>query len=282
MICGRNVAFADQFNVLRGNIQRADHGIENGIHAAHDFGVGATELIMLAAFDQLSRICRFGQPGQFFLQSLQDLSDVVDGLLHLFVIALVGLGDQFVDFAVRHLGQDAIAFADGEKNRIEHGVDAANDFRIGALELLRLSAVGKLSLSGCFGKPRHFLLKALNDDGNIVDGLLHLLVIALVGLGDQLVDLAIRDLSQDAVAFADGQQNRIEHGVDAANDFGKCALELLRLAAIGELPFLRGFDQPRQLLLQALQNDGHIVDGHLHLFVIALVCLADQLVDFAR
>ena len=75
-------------------------------------------------------------------------------------------------------------------------------------------------------------------------------MIALVGLRDQLVDLAVRDLRQNAVAFADGQQNRVQHGVDAAHNLGIRALELLRLAALGELPFLRGLDQPRHFLLQ--------------------------------
>ena len=80
-------------------------------------------------------------------------------------------------------------------------------------------------------------------------------MIALVGLGDQFVDLAVGDLRQDAVAFADGQQDRIQHGVHAAHDLGVGALELLGLAAFGQLPFLRGLGQPRQFLLQALQHD---------------------------
>ena len=42
--------------------------------------------------------------------------------------------------------------------------------------------------------------------------------------------------------------------VDAAHDLGIRALELFRLAALGELAFLRGFDQTRQFLLQALQH----------------------------
>jgi hypothetical protein len=79
-------------------------------------------------------------------------------------------------------------------------------------------------------------------------------VVALVGLRDQLVDLAARNLGQDAVAFADGQQDRVQHGVDAAHDLGVGALELLRLAAVGELAFLRGLDQPRQFLLQAWRS----------------------------
>jgi hypothetical protein len=97
--------------------------------------------------------------------------------------------------------------------------------------------------------------------GHVVDRQLHLLVIALVGLRDQLVDLAVRDLGQNAIALADGQQNRVQHGVDAANNLGVGALELLRLAALGELPFFGRLGQPPHFLLQGLNTDCHIVDG---------------------
>ena len=174
------------------------------------------------------------------MQALQHDGDIVDGLLHLFVVALVGLGDQFVDLAAGDLGQDAVAFADGQQDRIQHGVHAADDFGVRALELLGLPAIGELPFLGGVGKARHFFLQVLHNDGDIVDRLLHLFVVALVGLGDQFVDLAAGDLRQDAVAFADGQQDGIQHGVHAADDFGVRALELLGLSAIGELPFLGG------------------------------------------
>ena len=94
-------------------------------------------------------------------------------------------------------------------------------------------------------------MQFLHDLAHVVDRDFHLLVIALVGLGDQLVDLAVGDLRQNAVAFADGQQDRVQHGVHAANNFGKRALELLGLAAVGKLSFLRSLDQPRQFLCSA-------------------------------
>ena len=79
-------------------------------------------------------------------------------------------------------------------------------------------------------------------------------MIAFVGLRNQLVDLAGGNLRENAVAFPDGQQNRVQHGVDAADNFGIRALELFRLAAIGKLAFLRGFGQPFQFFLQRLQH----------------------------
>ena len=197
------------------------------------------------------------------------------------MVALVGLGDQFVDLAVGDLRQNAVAFADGQQDGVQHGVDAADDLRIGALELLRLAAVGELAFLGRIGQPDQFLLQALKHDSHVVDRQLHLFVVALVGLRDQFVDLAVRDLRQDAVAFADGQQNRVQHGVHAANDLRVGALELFRLAAVGELSLLGGLDQSRHLLLQPLRHLRHVVDGQLHLFVVALIVLRDQLVDLA-
>ncbi len=148
------------------------------------------------------------------------------------MVALVCLGNQFVDLSIGNLGKDAIAFADGQQNGVEHGVHATNDLRVRTLELFRFAAIGELALSGSFSEAGQFLLQTLQDACDVIDGLLHLLVIALVSLGDQFIDLAVGNLGQDAVAFADGQQNGVEHGVYAAHDLCIRALELLWLAAI--------------------------------------------------
>ena len=148
------------------------------------------------------------------------------------MIAFVGLRDQLVDFALGDLRQDAIAFADGNKNRIEHGVDAANDLGVGALELFRLAALGEPTFLRCLDQSHQFLLQALRNQGHIVDGKLHFFVVALVGMGDRLVDLAARNLRENPIPLADGQQNRVQHVVDAAHDLGVRALELFRLAAV--------------------------------------------------
>ena len=96
----RDVALADLLHVFCGEVQRADHGVQNVVDAAHDVAVRALELIVLAALGEFAFRRSLGQPGQFLLQTLQNQSDVVDGLLHLLVIALVGLGNQLVDLAV--------------------------------------------------------------------------------------------------------------------------------------------------------------------------------------
>ena len=88
----------------------------------------------------------------------------------------------------------------------------------------------------------------MQHHAHVVDGLLHLFVIAFVGLGDQLVDLAVGDLRQDAVAFADGQQNGIQHPLMPCIIFAVGALELVRSAPLAQRPFPRRLDQPHDLL----------------------------------
>ena len=149
--------------------------------------------------------------------------------------------------------QNAVAFADGQQDRVQHGVHAAHNLGVGALELLRLAAIGKLSFLRGLDQPCQFLLQALQNQSHVVDGLLHLFVVALVSLGDQLVDFAVGDLGQNAVAFADGQQDGVQHGVHAAYNLGVSALELLGFAAVGELALARSLGQPRHFLLQPLQ-----------------------------
>jgi hypothetical protein len=138
----RNVTLADALDVSRSEIERGDYGVENRTHSAHNVGIGSSELVVLAPLSQLSGVRGLRQTSQLLLQVLHDDGDIVDGLLHLFVVALVGLSDQFVDFAVGNLSQDAIAFADGQKDGVQHGIHAANDFGVGALELLGLAAIG--------------------------------------------------------------------------------------------------------------------------------------------
>ena len=164
------------------------------------------------------------------------------------MIALVGVGDELVDFAVRYLGKNAVAFADGQQDRIQHGVDAAHDLRISALELLRLAAIAELPLLRGFDQAPHFFLQGLQDGGHVVDGHFHLFVIAFVDLADQLVDLARGNLGQNAVAFADGQQDRVQHFVDALNHLAMNAVEQGCLAALGEAAFLGRVHQAHDLI----------------------------------
>ena len=72
-----------------------------------------------------------------------------------------------------------------------------------------------------------------------VDGILHLVVVALAGDLDLLAQVAAADQREHAVAFADGQQDGVQHLVDALHDARVGALELLGLAAFRELPFAR-------------------------------------------
>ena len=114
------------------------------------------------------------------------------------------MGNQLVDLAVRNLAKNAVAFGDGQQDRVQHGVDAAHNLGIGALELFRLAAIAELAFLGGVGQTHQLLLQTLQYQRHIVDGLLHLFVIALVGVGNKLVDLAVRNLGKNAVAFADG------------------------------------------------------------------------------
>ena len=122
------------------------------------------------------------------------------------MITTVGLGNQLIDLAVGDLSKDAVAFSDGQEDGIEHFVDAPHDAGIGAGKLLRLATLTELAFMGGVGEPHHFLLQVLQHDSHVVDGDLHLLVVAFVGLRNQLIDLAIGDLRKDAVAFADREE----------------------------------------------------------------------------
>ena len=77
-------------------------------------------------------------------------------------------------------------------------------------------------------------------------------MVALVGLGDQLVDLAAGNLGQDAVALADRHQNGVEHIVDALHNFAVDPVKLIGLAAFLQTPLAGCLYQAQDLLRDAL------------------------------
>jgi hypothetical protein len=79
-------------------------------------------------------------------------------------------------------------------------------------------------------------LKPLYYQRDAVDALLHPLMVTLVGLGNQLIDLAHRNLPEDPVSFADREQNRVEHLVDALDDLGIAAFKSRSVATFSSCP----------------------------------------------
>ena len=98
-------------------------------------------------------------------------------------------------------------------------------------------------------------------------------MIALVGLRDQLVDLAVGNLGQDAVAFTDWEEDGVEHGVDFSHEIAIAALEILGLAALAQLSVVRGLYESGNLigescLLGVVLNDLNDADNFV-VFVVA-------------
>ncbi len=184
-----------------------------------NLAIGALEGIHVAALFELALVAVVDQLTHFRLEFLQDQRDVIDVLLHLLVIALVGLGDQFVDLSMRNLVEDAIAFADRQKNGVEHLIDAFEDLAIGALEGTHVAALFQHAFVAVFDQLAHFRMEFLQNERDAIDILLHLFMIALVGLGDQFVDLSVRDLIENTIAFTDRQENRVEQLVDIDQNF---------------------------------------------------------------
>ncbi len=73
------------------------------------------------------------------------------------MVALVGVGNQLVDLAVGDLRQNAVAFADGQKDGIQHLVDALNQLPIRAVKDRRATSFGQPALLGCINKAHYFV-----------------------------------------------------------------------------------------------------------------------------
>ena len=74
---------------------------------------------------------------------------------------------------------------------------------------------------------------------NAVDGIFHALMIAVTFDLHLLAEIAATDQAQNTVAFCDGQQNGVQHAVDAFDHSREIALEPVGLAALVQLTGLR-------------------------------------------
>ena len=179
---GRNIAPADPVHIVGGHVQWADDRVQRVVHALHDLAEVALMLGSVSAGGQLPVHRRLDQQPRVCHQRVDRVDAGVEVVLQNVEVAVV---------AVRDLGRnvapaDAIDVIRRYIQRCNHGVEnavyAAHNLRVRALELIVLAALGELAFLGSVGQPRQFLLKPLQHDGHIVDRLLHLLVVALVGL----------------------------------------------------------------------------------------------------
>ncbi len=125
----------------------------------------------------------------------------------------------------------------------------------------RLAALGKLPILRCVGQASHFLLQVLHHGRDVVDRQFHLLVVAFVGLGDQFVDFATRDLGENAVGLADRQENRIQHAVHAANNLRVGAVVLAGVGARRKFAFRGRVRQHHRVRQQTIERQLLIAHG---------------------
>ena len=167
----------------------------------------------------------------------------VDCVLHLLVVAVAHDIDRLLKVSDGNLRKDAVALGDRKQDGVEHLVGALDDLAVSARERAGVAALLELTLARVLGQLRKFCLEFLQHRSDAVDVLLHLLMIALVGLRDQFVDLALGDLVEDAVALADRQQDGVEHLVGALDDLAVGARERAGVAALFELTLARVLGQ---------------------------------------
>jgi len=123
-----------------------------------------------------------------------------------------------------------LALADGQQNRVQQWCSRpAHDFTVRTLELFRacrgqkavppwkrpsaapFPSAGSGPRWRCFHRQLHFSRGRPCRFGQ-----------------SSFVDLCRMEICADAVAFADGQQDRVQHGVHAAHDSAYAPLELFR------------------------------------------------------
>ncbi len=119
---------------------------------------------------------------------------------------------------------------------------------------------------GLIHHRRHITVGDFGDIGHQVgqpamhpiDGILHLFVVTLAGDLHTLPQVAPPDQLQHSIPFTNGQEDGIQHVVDAAHHLAIRPLELFRLPSFGKQTILRSQGQALQLLLQSGQDLGDL------------------------
>ena len=103
----------------------------------------------------------FGQLGKFSLELLQHLPDGVDIKLHLFMVAMIGLGDQLIDPTLGNLIENAVALANRQQNGIEHFVKASQKLGVFTAKGCDIGSLAQLSVLRCLDQTQHLLRETL-------------------------------------------------------------------------------------------------------------------------
>ena len=244
------VAASDQAQNPIAFSNRQQDGVQHLVDALDDFAIIALVLRGVGAGGQSSLRSRPDQQCRLADQRVDVADAVVQVVLDLVEIAVVIVGNLRRDIALGNAVHVFGGHIQGSDHCVQRAVDAFNDLAVFALVLRGVGARRQFAFHRRLHQNADVRRHALQSRGDAVDGLLHLLVIAAVGLRDQFVDLTRTDLRQDAVALPDRQQDRIEHRVHALNQLAVVSFKLLYPPAFAEAACARGFHQPAYLLLQ--------------------------------
>ena len=157
------------------------------------------------------------------------------GLLHFFVVALVGFGDQFVDLAVGDLGQNAVAFADRQQDGVEHLVHALENPAVIALVLARVGACGEFAICRCLDQQSGLVHQRLDVIDAGVEVVLDFVEVAVVAVGDLGRDVALGDTVHVLGRYVQRTNHRVQRGIDALHNLAVVALVLAGFGACPEL-----------------------------------------------
>ena len=151
---GRDVALGDAVHVLGRDVDGGHEGVDQLVHAAHQFAPAAGELLRVAAGLQLAVLGRLDQVVRLLQQAVHDVDAGIEVVLDLVEVAVVGVGDLGRDVAlgdaVHVLGRDV----DGGHEGVDQLVHAAHQLAPAAGELLRVAAGLQLAVLGRLDQRR--------------------------------------------------------------------------------------------------------------------------------
>ena len=278
---GRNCSPGDLFDIVSGYIQGSNHRVQAIVHALDDLAEVALVLGSVGACGQLAIYGGLRQQNRIGDQRVDGLDAGVEVVLQNIEVAVVGVGDLGRNVAPADPIDIIRGYIQRPNHRVQAIVHALHDLAIVALMLRGVGARGQLAVHCRLREQPCIRNQRIDRVDACIQVVLQNIEVAVVGVGDFDRNVALADPVY--VICRDVQRNNhgVKNPIDSAYNLGVRALELLRLAAFREMPGLGGLRQLRQLRLQPLHHLGHVVDGNLHLFVVALVVLRNQFVDLA-
>ena len=251
-----DIALADAIDVVRGDVERPDDGIEGVVHPCDDLLEVALVLARVRASGELPVHRGRGEHRGVGDECVDRLDAGIEVVLDGVEVTVVVVGNLRGDIALADVVDVVRGDIQRTDDRVQGVVDAFDDLLEVALVLARVRAGGELPVHRGRGEHRGVVDERVDRLDAGIEVVLDGVEVTIVVVSDLRRDIALADAVDVVRGDAERPDDRVEGVVDAFDDLAEVALVLGRIRAGGELSLHRGRGEHRRVR-DHLPDGGH-------------------------